>query len=64
MIGSVGRLEQQKRFDLLMDACASLKRRQPAVSFKLMIAGEGSLRQDSNATVRVWVWMATVSCSA
>jgi glycosyltransferase involved in cell wall biosynthesis len=46
VIGAVGRLEQQKRFDLLMDACACLKHRQPAVPFKLVIAGEGSLRQD------------------
>jgi glycosyltransferase involved in cell wall biosynthesis len=41
-IGSVGRLEPQKRFDLLIDAFASLSRTSPAL--RLLIAGEGSRR--------------------
>jgi glycosyltransferase involved in cell wall biosynthesis len=43
VIGDVGRLEPQKRFDLLVDAVAALRASQPHV--KLLIAGEGSLRE-------------------
>jgi glycosyltransferase involved in cell wall biosynthesis len=42
VIGSVGRLEPQKRFDLLIDACALLQRRWPEL--RLVIAGDGSER--------------------
>jgi glycosyltransferase involved in cell wall biosynthesis len=42
VIGGVGRLEPQKRFDLLIDALAELRGRWPAL--KLLIVGEGSLR--------------------
>jgi glycosyltransferase involved in cell wall biosynthesis len=40
VIGAVGRVEPQKRFDLLMDAFASLRMRWPRL--KLMIVGAGS----------------------
>jgi glycosyltransferase involved in cell wall biosynthesis len=43
VIGSVGRLEPQKRFDLLLQAFAELRREQPRA--RLLIAGDGSLRQ-------------------
>jgi glycosyltransferase involved in cell wall biosynthesis len=42
VVGSVGRLEPQKRFDLLIDACASLRQQWPWI--RLVIAGEGSER--------------------
>jgi glycosyltransferase involved in cell wall biosynthesis len=42
VIGAVGRLEPQKRFDILIDACARVRDRYPAV--RLIIAGDGSLR--------------------
>ena len=41
-IGAVGRLEPQKRFDLLLDAFAAVQARQP--NTRLIIAGDGSLR--------------------
>lgn len=41
-IGAVGRLEPQKRFDLLMEAFAAVLRQQP--NARLIIAGDGSLR--------------------
>jgi glycosyltransferase involved in cell wall biosynthesis len=41
-IGAVGRLEPQKRFDLLLQAFASYHREQPRA--RLVIAGDGSLR--------------------
>lgn len=41
-IGAVGRLERQKRFDLLLDACAPLLAARP--DLRLAIAGDGSLR--------------------
>jgi len=40
VIGSVGRLEPQKRFDLLLDAVAALRPRYPAL--RCVIAGDGS----------------------
>jgi glycosyltransferase involved in cell wall biosynthesis len=46
VIGSVGRLERQKRFDLLMETFASLRAARPGVELKLVIAGDGSLKQD------------------
>jgi glycosyltransferase involved in cell wall biosynthesis len=44
VIGAVGRLEDEKRFDLLLEAVAWLRTRHPAVV--LVIVGEGSLRSD------------------
>ena len=41
VIGAVGRLEPQKRFDLLLDAFAALHRGHPHL--RLVIAGDGSL---------------------
>jgi glycosyltransferase involved in cell wall biosynthesis len=42
-IGAVGRLEPQKRFDLLLEAFAVLRIRKPAL--RLIIAGDGSSRE-------------------
>ena len=44
VVGAIGRLEPQKRFDLLILACATLRRRWPQL--RLMIAGEGSQRTE------------------
>ena len=41
VVGSFGRLEPQKRFDILIDVCAALSRTNPKL--KLLIAGNGSL---------------------
>ncbi len=49
VIGSVGRLEPQKRFDLLIDAFASLRRHHPRL--KLLVAGEGSQRPALEAQI-------------
>jgi len=49
VIGTVGRLEPQKRFDLLIDAFASLHARQPKL--KLLIAGDGSLARTLQAQI-------------
>jgi glycosyltransferase involved in cell wall biosynthesis len=43
VIGAVGRLERQKRFDLLIHAFDQLRPDHPRL--RLVIAGEGSLRQ-------------------
>jgi glycosyltransferase involved in cell wall biosynthesis len=43
VIGAVGRLEPQKRFDLLLEAFAVLRIGDP--NLRLVIAGDGSLRQ-------------------
>lgn len=43
VIGSIGRLEPQKRFDLLIDAVATLRSTYPHV--RCVIAGDGSLKQ-------------------
>jgi glycosyltransferase involved in cell wall biosynthesis len=42
LIGAVGRLEEQKRFDLLIEAFAALRPEWPRA--RLVIAGDGSLR--------------------
>jgi glycosyltransferase involved in cell wall biosynthesis len=47
VIGAVGRLEPQKRFDVLIDAFAELHHRHPLL--KLVIAGDGSLRDALDA---------------
>jgi glycosyltransferase involved in cell wall biosynthesis len=44
VIGAVGRLEPQKRFDLLIDAFARLRPERP--DLRLLIAGDGSLKAD------------------
>jgi glycosyltransferase involved in cell wall biosynthesis len=43
VIGAVGRLEYQKRFDLLLTAFSELRQRQPRLDSRLVIAGDGSL---------------------
>jgi glycosyltransferase involved in cell wall biosynthesis len=48
-IGAVGRLEPQKRFDLLIEAYASLAQTSPTL--RLLIAGEGSIRGDLQAQI-------------
>ncbi|HMF97778.1 MAG TPA: glycosyltransferase [Vicinamibacterales bacterium] len=47
VIGSVGRLEPQKRFDLLIHACGRLQREWPRL--RLVIAGDGSERASLTA---------------
>lgn len=42
VVGAVGRIEHQKRFDLLFEAVAGVRRRRPDV--RALIAGDGSLR--------------------
>jgi glycosyltransferase involved in cell wall biosynthesis len=49
-VGAVGRLEQQKRFDLLLHAFAEARRAMP--SLRLFIAGDGSLRDELAALIR------------
>jgi len=49
-IGAVGRLEPQKRFDLLIRTFAEARRTLP--SLRLFIAGDGSLRQELAALIR------------
>lgn len=51
IVGSVGRLERQKRFDLLIHACALARQTHPTL--RLFIAGEGSLRQALEAQARM-----------
>jgi glycosyltransferase involved in cell wall biosynthesis len=50
-IGFVGRIERQKRVDVLVDAFASLLRNHP-VATRLLIAGDGSQRAALEARVR------------
>ena len=57
VVGGVGRLEAQKRFDMLIDAVAQLLPRHPRL--RLIIAGDGSLRQALEAQAR-----AVLPCSA
>ncbi|MEO8256568.1 MAG: glycosyltransferase [Acidobacteriota bacterium] len=47
VVGSIGRLEPQKRFDLLIRACAALRGRWPGL--RLLIAGDGSQRGELEA---------------
>jgi len=49
-IGAVGRLERQKRFDLLIEAFAEARHAIPGL--RLFIAGDGSLRNELGALVR------------
>ncbi len=44
VLGSMGRVEPQKRFDVLLEAFASLHQKRP--NLRLLIAGEGSLRSE------------------
>ena len=46
-LGAVGRLEPQKRFDLLLDAFAAMRATRP--NLRLVIAGDGSLRRELHA---------------
>ncbi len=52
VVGSVGRLKPQKRFDLLIEAFAALRRDRP--SLRLLIAGEGSSRSGLEERIRAW----------
>lgn len=49
VLGAVGRLERQKRFDVLLDAFARLAATRPQL--RLLIAGEGSLREELTAQI-------------
>jgi glycosyltransferase involved in cell wall biosynthesis len=49
VIGAVGRLERQKRFDLLLEAFAPLARTRPTL--RLVIVGDGSLRGELAARI-------------
>jgi glycosyltransferase involved in cell wall biosynthesis len=49
VIGAVGRLEPQKRFDLLIEAIGALAPQHP--SLRLLIAGDGSLREALDAQI-------------
>ena len=49
VIGSVGRLEPQKRFDLLIDAFATLRSKYP--DLQLIIAGDGSRRESLQSQI-------------
>ena len=50
VVGAVGRLEPQKRFDLLLEAVRSLTTTHPTL--KLVIVGDGSLRETLGAQVK------------
>jgi glycosyltransferase involved in cell wall biosynthesis len=52
VIGSVGRLERQKRFDLLIETLARLRR--AGLNVKLVIAGDGSLRSALTEAAEAW----------
>ncbi len=49
VVGAVGRLEPQKRFDLLIEAFHTVRARYPAS--RLLIAGDGSLRESLAAQI-------------
>jgi glycosyltransferase involved in cell wall biosynthesis len=49
VIGAIGRLEPQKRFDLLMQAFAHLRVKRP--DLLLLIAGDGSIRAQLDAEI-------------
>jgi glycosyltransferase involved in cell wall biosynthesis len=46
VVGAVGRLELQKRFDLLIQAFHAVVQRHPTMRLQLIIAGDGSLRRE------------------
>lgn len=50
VIGAVGRLEQEKRFDLLLEAFAAVFQQNPRL--RLAIVGEGSLRAPLEAQIQ------------
>jgi glycosyltransferase involved in cell wall biosynthesis len=50
VIGAVGRLARQKRFDLLLDAVAALRPAHPELL--LLVAGDGSLREPLEAQAK------------
>lgn len=50
VLGAVGRLEPQKRFDRLLEVFARLRRHRPG--FRLVLVGEGSVRGELEATAR------------
>jgi glycosyltransferase involved in cell wall biosynthesis len=50
VLGAVGRLERQKRFDLLLETAAILLSRRPQL--RLLLVGEGSLRGGLQAQAR------------
>ena len=50
VVGSVGRLDPMKRFDVLLEAMKRLLPRRPRL--RLFIAGEGSLRRNLNTKIR------------
>ena len=50
VVGAVGRLEAQKRFDVFIDAVAELMPRHPRL--RMLIVGEGSLRSSLEARAR------------
>jgi glycosyltransferase involved in cell wall biosynthesis len=51
IVGSVGRLEPQKRFDLLIEAFARVSARARPRAVKLLIAGDGSQRASLEALI-------------
>lgn len=50
VLGAVGRLEPQKRFDRLLEVFADLRRDRPRL--RLVLVGEGALRGELEATAR------------
>ena len=52
VIGAVGRLERQKRFDLLIDAINSIVKSGSGDNLQLLIAGEGSLKSPLEAQIQ------------
>jgi glycosyltransferase involved in cell wall biosynthesis len=50
VVGAVGRLERQKRFDLLLEAFAALLPRRPEL--RLAVVGDGSLRDELASVAR------------
>ncbi|HJX28581.1 MAG TPA: glycosyltransferase, partial [Thermoanaerobaculia bacterium] len=52
VLGAVGRLEPQKRFDLLLEAFAELRRGGARPGLRLVLAGEGSARAGLEAAAR------------
>lgn len=52
VLGAVGRLEPQKRFDLLLEAFAELRRDGARPGLRLVLAGEGSARAGLEAAAR------------